>query len=139
MRETMLILHFIGLAMGIGTSIGFMFLSIASSKMEKKDASKFQINTLALGKMGHIGIGILIVTGGYLMTPHWKFLGDSPLLIIKFCLVLILAALIGKISSLGKKAKKGDPELYFKKIEPLGKLSLIIGLAIIVMAVTHFR
>ena len=139
MRETMLILHFIGLAMGLGTSIGFMFLGMASAKMEKEEAVKFSLSALSLGKMGHIGLGLLIVSGGYLMTPHWKFLGDSPLLITKFCLVVLLAVLIGIIASLGKKAKLGRPEMQFKKIRSLGKLALITALAIVVLAVLHFR
>ena len=56
MRDIMLIIHFIGLAMGLGTSLAFMFLGIASSKMEKKDAEQFTLKTLVLSRMGHIGL-----------------------------------------------------------------------------------
>ena len=55
MREVMLIIHFIGLAMGAGTAFGFLFLGIASSKFEKKEGEKFMVNALFLGKMGQIG------------------------------------------------------------------------------------
>lgn len=139
MRDIMLILHFIGLAMGVGTSIGFMILGIAGSKLEPEERLKFQLNTLALGRMGHIGLVLLVLSGGALMTPHWSSLADTPLLIVKFVLVLVLGALIGMISSRAKKAKQGDAETHLKKIEPLGKLALLTGLAIVVLAVYVFH
>lgn len=139
MREIMLIVHFIGLAMGIGTSFAFMFLGIASAKMEEKEAMKFRLNTFALSKMGQIGLTLLVLSGLYLMTPYWASLGANPLLITKLVLVLMLGALIGIISSIVKKAKKGDAEAQLKKVEPLGKLALLTGLAIVIIAVYVFR
>ena len=139
MREIMLIVHFRGLAMGIGTSFAFMFLGIASAKMKDKEAMKFRLNTFALAKMGHIGLTLLILSGLYLMTPYWSSLGANPLLISKLVLVLMLASLIGIIGSIVKKAKKGDAEIQLKKAEPLGKLALLTGLAIVIIAVYVFR
>ena len=139
MRDVMLIIHFIGLAMGIGTSFAFMFLGIASSRMEEKEGQKFRLNTFALSKMGHIGLALLFISGGYLMTPYWKTLTTSPLLITKLVLVLALAAFIGIISSAANKAKKSDAETHLKKIESLGKLALLTGLAIVVLAVYIFH
>jgi len=40
MREAMLIIHFLGLAMGLGTSFAIMFLGIAGSKMDKEEGKK---------------------------------------------------------------------------------------------------
>ena len=139
MREVMLIAHFLGLAMGLGTSFAFMFLGIASSRMEKTEGQKFMVNTFALSLMGHIGIFLLIVSGLYLITPYWKILSSMPLLIIKLVLVFILATLIGIITSKARKAKKGDAEKYLKQIEPLGKISLLIGLTIVGLAVFVFH
>lgn len=135
----MLILHFIGLAMGLGTSFAFMFLGIAASKMEKTESEKFRLNSFAISRMGHIGLTLLIISGGYLMTPYWSSLSSSPLLIAKLVLVLLLAALIGIISSKAKKAKKGDAEIHFKKMEPLGKIAMITALTIVVLAVYAFH
>lgn len=139
MRDIMLILHFIGLAMGLGTSFAFMFLGIASAKMEPGEAQKFRLNTLTLSRMGHIGLTLLIVSGGALMTPYWSILASSPILIAKLVLVVVLGALIGIISSMGRKAKQGDAEVQFKKIEPLGKISMLTGLAILILAVYFFH
>ena len=139
MRDIMLIIHFIGLVMGIGTSFAFMFLGIASSKMEPKEAQKFTLNIFALSRMGHIGLTLLILSGLYLMTPYWPHLTKAPLLIVKLALVIVLAILIGIITSYAKKARKIDVEQNLKKIEPLGKLTLLIGLTILILAVYIFH
>jgi len=139
MRDIMLITHFIGLAMAVGTSLAFLFLGIASSKMEKKEALNFRLNTFALIKMAHIGLALLIISGGYLMTPYWKILATSPLIIAKLVLVLALGAFLGILGSAAKKAKKSDAETHLKKIKTLGKLALLTGLAIIVLAVYIFH
>ncbi len=41
MREVMLILHFIGLTMGLGTSFAHAFLGIITSKMPADEATNF--------------------------------------------------------------------------------------------------
>jgi uncharacterized membrane protein len=138
MRDVMLILHFIGLAMGLGTSFGFMFLGMASSKMAPEEAGKFRMQTFVLSRMGHIGLALLIISGGYLMTPFWPVLGDSPLLMAKLLLVLVLAALIGIISGKVRKAKTGDSS-QLRMVEPLGKVSLLTGILIVVLAVLVFH
>ena len=135
----MLIVHFIGLAMGLGTSFGFMFLGIAASKMEKDEALKFTLNSFALSRMEQIGLVLLVLSGGYLMTPYWKNLGNMPLMIAKLTLVLILGALIGIIGAAGRKAGQGDAETHLKKVPTLGRISLLTVLAIVVLAVLIFR
>jgi uncharacterized membrane protein len=135
----MLIVHFLGLAMGVGTSFAFMFLGIAASKMEKTESQKFRLNVMTLSKMGHIGLALLILSGGYLMTPYWSMLSITPLLIAKLSLVLVLTIIIVVISIKAKEAKKGDFETGMKKIEPLGKISLLISLTIVVLAVLIFK
>jgi uncharacterized protein with PQ loop repeat len=64
MKYFMMITHFIGLVMGLGTSFAFMFLRNVSSKMEEKEAQKFSLNIFALSKMGYIGLTLLIISGG---------------------------------------------------------------------------
>lgn len=138
MREVMLALHFIGLAMGLGTSFAFMFLGMISSKMEKEAAEKFMVNALGLARMGHIGLLLLLISGGYLMTPYWSLLPSKPFLIAKLILFLVLGALIGIISAKARKAANGDLSQLIK-IRPLGMLSMITGLTIVGLAVYVFR
>ena len=135
----MLIFHLLGLTMGVGTSIAFMFLGIAGARLEGQERMKFTLNTLALSRMGHIGLTVLVITGLYLMTPYWKTLADRPLLIAKLTLVLVLLVTISIIGVYSRKARKGEPESNLKKIALLGRISLLCGLAIITLAVLVFR
>jgi uncharacterized membrane protein len=139
MREVMLILHFIGLAMGMGTGFAHAFLGAATTKMSNEEATKFRLNTLVLGKMGHIGIALLLISGFYLITPYWKVLTSTPLLMVKLALVLVLIVLIAMINIAGKKAMNGDAERQFKKMKTMGKLTLIISLGIVIVAVNIFH
>jgi len=139
MREVMLIVHLLGLVMGLGNSFAFMFLGIAGSKMEKEEGKKFALNTFAMSRMGHIGITMLIISGLYLMTPFWMTLNARPLLIVKLILVLVLTACIILLSVYSNRAKKGNTESNLKKIAALGKVSLLSGIGIVVLAVLTFH
>jgi uncharacterized membrane protein len=139
MRILMLILHFIGLVMGVGTGIANIFLGMAASRMDKKEAVKFSLNTAVLGKMGMIGITLLIISGGYLITPFWSNLANMPTLIAKLAMVLVLVTFLGIISYTAGKAQKGDPEKYLKRLKILGPVTLLVSLTIIVLAVITFH
>jgi uncharacterized membrane protein len=139
MREVMLIFHFIGLAMGLGTGFAHAFLGGATAKMSADEAIKFRVHSLVLGKMGHIGIALLLFSGLYLVTPYWKILPSYPWLIVKLVLVMILIVLISLINIAGKKAKQGDAERQLKKMQAMGKMTLITGLAIVIVAVIVFH
>jgi len=139
MRETMLIFHFIGLAMGLGTGFAHAFLGSITSKMTAEEATKLRLQSLVLSKMGNIGIVLLLISGLYLATPYWATLTSLPLLITKLALVFILIILIILINLAGKKAINGDAEAQFKKMEVLGKMTLVVALAIVIVAVNVFH
>jgi len=139
MRNIMLIVHLLGLAMGVGTSFAFLFLGIAGSKMKKEEGKKFAINTLTLGTMGHIGLSMLIISGLYLMTPFWGALGAMPMLIAKLLLVAVLTISVIVVSVYTRRAKKGETESNLKKIAALGKVTLLSGILIVILAVLIFH
>lgn len=139
MREAMLILHFIGLTMGLGTSFAHAFLASITAKMSAEEATKFRMHSLVLSRMGHIGITLLIISGFYLITPYWKTLSSTPLLMLKLVLVAILVVLIALIGVYTRKAKTGDAENQLKKMAQFGKLTLLIGLTIVILAVYIFH
>ena len=139
MRETMLIFHFIGLTMGLGTGFAHAFLGIAIAKMPADEATKFRLHSLVLGKMGHIGLAFLVISGLYLITPYWKVLPSTPLLMVKLALVIVLITLLTLMNLSAKKAQKGDTEAQFKKMGVLGKLTLITALVIVIVAVNIFH
>ncbi|MEQ8243575.1 hypothetical protein [Fulvivirga sp.] len=139
MREIALILHFLGLTMGLGTSFAHAFLSIITSKMTTDEATKFRMHSLVLSKMGNIGIVLLVLSGLYLINPYWGIITTLPLLIVKLVLVLILILLITLINLSTKKAFNGNAQAELIKMEKFGKMTLLIGVAIVILAVYIFH
>lgn len=139
MREPMLILHFIGLAMGLGSGLAFLFLGIAAGKMEPARRGEFLLNAFPVARMGQFGLLLLVLTGGYLMTPYWGALGSTPLLITKLILVLVLGAIVGINSSYARKARQGNAATYMPRIAMMGRIALLTSLTIVVLAVLVFR
>lgn len=139
MREVMLIVHFIGLAMGLGTGIGFIFLGAAASKLEKSEQPKFMMTAFSLSGMGQIGVVLLVISGGYLMSPYWKVLTETPLLMVKLSLVVLLIILIITNSIFISKVRKGEAAKYLPKIPVIGRLTLLTALAIVALAVYVFH
>ena len=139
MKETLLILHFIGLAMGLGTSFAFMFLGIAASKMDKEESIKFTLKASAISRMGHIGLALLVISGLLLVGDRWDILLDNPLFIAKLALVVLLGALIGIATAAVRRAKSGNAEQQIAKASKVGPVSLLVGLTIVVLAVLIFN
>ena len=138
MREIFLVVHFIGLAMGLGTSFANLFLGLAMSKMPPEEAKAFGLKAMALTKMGHIGLTLLILSGLYLMSPYWRVLPEMPLLIAKLTLVTFLIILISIITSAGIKVRNGDFS-QMKTIKPLGRIALVTTITIVIIAVSIFH
>jgi len=139
MRDVMLIAHFIGLTMGLGTSFAHAFLDKLISKMDKDQATKFRLQVMVLSLMGYIGIILLIISGIFLIIPYSPTLLSNPLSIIKLLLVAVLVILLILIHNGIRKAQKSDAEKNLKRIEPLGKLTLVIGITIVIIAVNIFH
>lgn len=136
----MLILHFIGLAMGLGTAFAHAFLGFASSKLSKDEAVKLKTNTQILGRMGTIGLVLLLISGVYLILPYWNALLLLPLLLTKLILFVVLIVLLTMINLLERKAVKMErPEVHYRKMEIIGKFALTTTLAIVVLAVMVFH
>ena len=138
MRDAMLIIHFLGLAMGLGTSFAMLFLGIGSRNMEPAKGQEFMLNATLLGRMGHWGLVLLLLSGGYLMTPYWSTLGSSPLLIAKLLLYVALAGMVGLLTGLTRKARSGRTEVLPRAVL-LGRLVMLTSLAIVVLAVSMFH
>ena len=63
----------------------------------------------------------------------------EAMLIVKLILVLVLTICIILASVYAKRAKKGNTESNLKKIAALGKVSLLSGIGIVLLAVLTFH
>ena len=139
MKDLMLILHFIGLAMAVGTGFSNLFLGMVAGKLEPQERGSFMMKTSILIMMGKTGLVLLLISGFYMITPYWSVLGEMPLLVTKLVLVGILIFLVGMISALSGKAKRENNPALMAKVKPFGMAALFTGLAIVVCAVLTFH
>ncbi|MFT5723374.1 MAG: putative membrane protein [Bacteroidia bacterium] len=139
MRDVMLILHFIGLVMGIGNGFAHLFLGLGMSKMSNEESVAFTLRTFAVNKMGYIGLFLLVVSGGYLMTPYWDTLMSNYTLLVKLTLFVVLVMLIVMMNGLTKTAIEEGGGSTLHKIQNIGKITLPLGVIIVVLAVLTFH
>ena len=139
MHDLFLFFHFIGLAMAVGTGFANLFLASVAGKLEPAEKGTFMSRTMVLARMGQIGLGLLIISGLYLITPYWATLSSMPTLIAKLTCVVLLIIMVTIISLIVRKAKKENNPALFAKLKPLGIINFIIGLTIVVLAVLTFH
>ncbi|WPR76245.1 hypothetical protein [Algoriphagus sp. NG3] len=139
MRDIMLVIHLIGLVMGLGTSFAHAFLGKAISKLSPEEANKFHNQTKGLSLMGGIGILLLFVSGVYLIIPFWPAIFQLPLLVVKLVLFVILIVLIMMINLRAKRNMEAGIEKSSRSIDLMGKAALLIGVTIVLLAVSVFH
>jgi hypothetical protein len=139
MRDTALVIHFLGLILGMGAGFTNFFIGMANKNMNKDEEPKFFLKLRVTGYMGLTGIVLLILSGGYLMTPYWSLLSTMPMLITKLILVglLLIVILIMDRKWSGAVKNNGGPDLL--AMPKLGRIALPLGLAIIILAVLIFH
>jgi uncharacterized membrane protein len=95
--------------------------------------------TMILMVMGRIGLGLLLVSGFYLISPYWKVLGEMPWLIAKLILVGVLLTMVIVISIVASRARRQGNPTIMAKLKPIGILNFLIGIIILIMAVMSFH
>jgi len=135
MHDLFLFFHFIGLAMAVGTGFANLFLASVAAKLDPVERGKFMSRTFVLARMGQIGLGILILSGLYLITPYWAVLGSMPTLIAKLTCVVLLIVMVSVISMIIRKGQRENNPALFAKLKPLGLINFVIGLTIVILAV----
>jgi hypothetical protein len=139
MKDVMLIIHFLGLILGMGAGVTNFFVGMTNRDMPKEERPKFFLRLRVSGYLGLAGIILLILSGGYLMTPYWATLTSMPTLMAKLVLVLVLLILILIMDQKWRGAVKnnGGPDLM--ALPKLGRFALPIGILIIILAVLTFH
>jgi uncharacterized membrane protein len=138
MRDIMLIVHFISVALLVGTAFSTFILN-QIFKREQENKIKLQSLILPLNYISKTGLTLLILSGGYLMTPFWPALGIMPLLIVKLVIAGILLGTVILVSIKAKQAKKYQTQNAFNKVKSLQNINLILGIATVFIAVFIFH
>jgi len=136
MRDIMLIIHLISVAIFVGSGFSALVLSRAVKKYDKIVIDGYNKISLTLNYLSKTGLTLLLLSGAYLMTPYWALMAQMPLLITKLILVLLVIILLVLVAI---SAKKANVNKHFIKINKLQFINLLAGITIIILAVLVFH
>lgn len=141
MYDFLLILHFLGLALGVGTSFAMLTLGIATKDLAGDDRVKFFQRASLLSKNGSIGLTLLILSGvGFLLARGFGtvFAWGGGAFHTKLLLVVILSGCLGYSQVLTKRMRQGDTSAM-AKLPKLGRVMLLLSVGIVICAVVAFH
>ena len=142
MYTTLLVLHFVGLALGVGTSFAFLTLGLAVRSLPPAERAAFMLRAFALSKNGSIGLLLLLVSGVAMLAVRGvgpTFALAGPLFHLKLTLVAVMLGPFGYLQVLMKRAKQQGGGPLMARIPKVGQVMLLLGLAVIVTATLAFH
>ena len=138
----LLMIHFIGLALGVGASFALFTLRKASASLEPAERSKFMLRAAVVSKNGSYGLLLLLLSGlamFFLGGPRAVMAAGGPAFHAKLTLVVVLCGVVGYSQALGKRARLAGGGPLMAKLGTLGTVSLALSVAIVVCAVIAFQ
>ncbi|MEO6222069.1 MAG: hypothetical protein ABIP90_02390 [Vicinamibacterales bacterium] len=142
MLDLWLILHFIGVALGVGTSFALLTLGLSTSDMAPAERAAFMRRASVVGVNGSIGLLLLITSGvGLLLTRGVQevMAWGGPMFHIKLMLVVILIGVFGYLQVLVRKSRSADGAAAAARIPLISRIMLLLGVSVIVFAVLAFH
>jgi uncharacterized membrane protein len=141
MHTLLLIIHFIGLALGLGTGFALFTLGLAAKDMAPADRGAFMRRAMVLGKNGSIGLLLLILSGVWLVFSQGAaevLAWGGGMFHVKLTLVVILMGTFGYMQMLIRQAKGSDGAAAMARLPLVGRIMLLLNIAIVVTAVLAF-
>lgn len=139
LNQVLLILHFLGMAFGLSASIANVL--VVGRLMAAASPADRAVLARVPPMMGHIGGGGLIllwVSGLALVFTRWGGFGSLPgIFHAKVTAVVLLTGLLGFTHVLQKRARLGDASAPVM-LPTVGRAMLVVGIAIVVLAVLTF-
>src|SRR4051812_6556278 len=135
-------LHFIGLALGVGTSFAMLTLGASTRSMSSDERSSFMLKASVLSKNGAYGLALLVLTGLAMFLwrgPASVFAWGGGAFHLKLTLVVILCGVFGYVQSLQKKIRQAGGGPLMAKLPKLSMIMLGLSVAIVLSAVAAFK
>jgi uncharacterized membrane protein len=140
--ELLLILHFLGLAVGVGASFANLTLRLSMRELPPAEKAIVAGRFRALGKNGSIGLALLLVSGfgmfflrGARETMAW----GGGAFHAKLTLIVLLAGTMGYAQVLQKKAARDPSGPATTLLPKVTTLMLVLAVGVIVAAVIAFK
>ena len=136
--QTVLILHFLGLAMGLSVSIANAVLLGVIAKASPAERPVLARFPPAMSRVGKVGLAMLWVTGLVMVYTRWNGIGGMPWFFhVKLTAVVVLTAIVVYISRLEARVRRGDAAASVR-IQSVGKVAAACALIAVVFAVLTF-
>lgn len=139
MRDLLLITHFFGLIIGAGAGFSIFCIGLISKTFKPEYKLEVALKLISLRYISYLGLLVLVVSGGLLLSPFTPLLGHMPWLHAKLLAVAILVLLSAFGFTQIRRAQKGEAAPAFKNLALVGKLSLIMSVSIVICAVMAFH
>ena len=137
LNDGLLMLHFLGLAMGFAAGFGNLVMKGLITKAQPSEAMILARFPPAISRVSDVGLALLWATGVILIFSKYGGLGVMPgVFWIKIVAVVALTGLVGFMHSLMAKAKAGDRGAMARlpKIGPFAMLSALLAIVFAVLA-----
>jgi hypothetical protein len=142
MLDFWLMLHFLGLALGVGTSFAMLRLGSAAQGLPPAERGPFMMCASVVAKNGGLGLGLLIVSGLGLLLGRGVgavMAWGGPMFHTKLTLVVVLIGAFGYLQVLMKKSRAADGAAAAARIPLVSRAVLLLGVATVVFAVLAFH
>lgn len=137
--RALVMLHFLGLAMGFATGFGNMVMAGVMAKAspdERRALAKFPP---AIARVGDVGLVLLWLTGLTLVFMKWGGFGSLPgLFHAKLTAVVVMTLLIGFVHSQARGIAAGDAGAI-ARAQATGKVIFLLAVTIVGLAVWTFN
>ena len=142
MLDFLLILHFIGLALGVGTGFAMLTLGLSTADMAPADRGAFMRRASVITRNGAIGLTLLILSGvglvmarGVQMVMAW----GGPMFHVKLTLVAIMIGVFGYLQVLLRQSRSADGAAAAARIPLVSRVMLVLGVSVVIFAVLAFH
>jgi hypothetical protein len=141
LNKILLILHFLGLAMGLSASFGNMVMAGLIAKAAPGEKPVLGRFPPAISRVGSSGLALLWITGLSLLFTRWGGFANLPNMPwqfhLKLTLVVILSGLVGYMQTLLRRMQKGDAAAA-ATLPIVGRVAFVLVLTIVTCAVFAF-
>lgn len=138
----LLFLHFLGLALGVGTGFAQLTLGRAARDLAPPERTAFMLRAAALARNSSMGLLLLIATGVGMMLLRGvsqTFAWGGGAFHAKLGMVVVFSGLFGYLQMLIARAKREGGGPAMARIPRLSQVLLVSSLAITGSAVAAFH
>jgi putative copper export protein len=139
MYTVLLFIHFVGLAMGVGTGFAMLRIGFANRHLSPPEKGQLFQKISALRLNGYTGFALLILSGVLMLSMRPGMASAAgPLFLVKMTLVVLMLVNMGVMHVVMFKAKRagGPPPALLPR---LGNLNFTMGVVTILVAVMVFH